>query len=111
MSIVGPRPERVEHCKMYGAEIPEFEFRNKLKAGLTGFAQIYGKYNTSALDKLKLDLMYVENYSFMMDIKLVLMTVRILFKKESTEGFEQSKVAEISENTAINAEKKEAVLK
>ncbi len=87
MSIVGPRPERVEHCEIYGAEIPEFELRNKVKGGLTGFAQIYGKYNTSALDKLKLDLMYIENYSLMLDIKLVLMTVRILFKKESTEGF------------------------
>ena len=87
MSIVGPRPERVEHCEMYGAEIPEFEFRNKVKGGLTGFAQIYGKYNTSALDKLKLDLMYIENYSLILDIKLILMTIRIMFKKESTEGF------------------------
>ena len=87
MSIVGPRPERVEHCEKYGAEIPEFEFRNKVKGGLTGFAQIYGKYNTSALDKLRLDLMYIENYSLLLDIKLILMTIRIMFKKESTEGF------------------------
>ena len=87
MSIVGPRPERVEHCEKYGAEIPEFEFRNKVKGGLTGFAQIYGKYNTSALDKLRLDLMYIENYSLILDIKLILMTIRIMFKKESTEGF------------------------
>ena len=87
MSIVGPRPERVEHCEKYGAEIPEFEFRNKVKGGLTGFAQIYGKYNTTALDKLRLDLMYIENYSLILDIKLILMTIRIMFKKESTEGF------------------------
>ncbi len=105
MSIVGPRPERVEHCKKYGAEIPEFDLRNKVKGGLTGFAQIYGKYNTSALDKLKLDLMYIENYSIMLDIKLVLMTVRILFKKESTEGFSEQRF-EIEANK-FNKEEKE----
>jgi len=87
MSLVGPRPERVEHMEKYGSEIPEFIFRTKVKGGLTGYAQIYGKYNTSAYDKLRLDLMYIENYSFIQDIKLILMTIRILFKKESTEGF------------------------
>ena len=87
MSIVGPRPERVEHMEKYGSEIPEFIFRTKVKGGLTGYAQIYGKYNTSAYDKLRLDLMYIENYSFIQDIKLIFMTIRILFKKESTEGF------------------------
>lgn len=99
MSIVGPRPERVEHCEKYGAVIPEFEFRNKVKGGLTGFAQIYGKYNTSALDKLKLDLMYIENYSLILDIKLILMTIRIMFKKESTEGFVEVQESQSEEST------------
>ena len=88
MSIVGPRPERLEHMEKYGAEVPEFCYRLKVKGGLTGYAQIYGKYNTSAYDKLRLDLMYIEHYSLIMDIKLILMTIRILFSKESTEGFE-----------------------
>lgn len=87
MSIVGPRPERVEHVKKYSEEIPEFSMRLKVKGGLTGYAQIYGKYNTTAYDKLRYDLMYIENYSILLDIKLILMTIRIMCKKESTEGF------------------------
>lgn len=89
MSIVGPRPERVEHMDAYTAEIPEFPFRLKVKGGLTGYAQIYGKYNTSPYDKLRMDMMYVENYSFFLDLKLILMTIRIMLKKESTEGFDK----------------------
>ncbi|MEZ3435064.1 MAG: sugar transferase [Lachnospiraceae bacterium] len=88
MSVVGPRPERVEHVEAYTEEIPEFEYRLKVKGGLTGFAQIYGKYNTTAYDKLKLDLMYIENYSLLMDIRLIFMTIKIMFMKESTEGFD-----------------------
>ena len=91
MSVVGPRPERVEHVKQYTKEIPEFEYRLKVKGGLTGYAQIYGKYNTTAYDKLKLDLMYIQNYSILLDIKLIIMTVKIMFMKESTEGFEEKK--------------------
>lgn len=87
MSIVGPRPERVEHVEEYSKQIPEFKYRYKVKGGLTGYAQIYGKYNTSAYDKLRMDLIYIENYSLLLDIKLIIETVRILFKKESTEGF------------------------
>jgi len=92
MSIVGPRPERIEHMEKYSVDIPEFAYRLKVKGGLTGYAQIYGKYNTSAYDKVRLDLMYIENYSLVLDIKLILLTIRIMLKKESTEGFE--KVAE-----------------
>ena len=88
MSVVGPRPERVEHVEQYTKEVPEFEYRLKVKGGLTGYAQIYGKYNTTAYDKLKLDLMYIQDYSFLLDLKLIMMTVKIIFMKESTEGFE-----------------------
>ena len=90
MSIVGPRPERVEHVEKYKKEIPEFKYREKVKAGLTGVAQVYGKYNTSAYDKLKLDLMYIQKYRVLLDIELIIQTVKILFEKESTEGFDKS---------------------
>lgn len=88
MSVVGPRPERKEIADQYGKEIEEFPFRLKVKAGLTGYAQVYGKYNTTPYDKLKLDLYYIQNYSFFLDIKLILLTVKILFQKENTEGVE-----------------------
>ena len=97
MSIVGPRPEKVENILEYAKEVPEFDLRLKVKGGLTGYAQIYGKYNTSPYDKLRMDLMYVENYSFFNDLKLILMTLRILLKKESTEGFD--KVEELERKT------------
>ena len=105
MSFVGPRPERVEHVEKFSEEIPEFAFRTKVKGGLTGYAQIYGKYNTSAYDKLRLDLMYIENYSVLLDIKLILLTIRILFKKESTEGFD--KVAKAPEVVAGSGKKED----
>ncbi len=88
MSIVGPRPERIEHVADYSEEIPEFVNRYKVKGGLTGYAQVFGKYNTSAYNKLKMDLMYIQNYSLFLDLKLIIMTVKILFKKESTAGFD-----------------------
>ena len=91
MSIVGPRPERVEHVEKYSKEVPEFSYRLKVKGGLTGYAQIYGKYNTSAYDKLRLDLLYIEKYSLLLDIKLILMTLQIMLRKESTEGFKEEK--------------------
>ena len=90
MSIVGPRPERPEIAAQYEKEIPEFSYRLKVKAGLTGYAQVYGKYNTKPYDKLKLDLTYIENYSLLLDIQLVATTVKILFQKENTEGVEAS---------------------
>lgn len=97
MSIVGPRPERVEHIKQYTEDIPEFQYRLKIKGGLTGYAQLYGKYNTTPYDKLQLDLMYIQNYSFSLDIRLILMTVKIMFMKESTEGFTKENSNKITE--------------
>lgn len=88
MSFVGPRPECPEIAEKYCEIIPEFNYRLKVKAGLTGFAQVYGKYNTTPYDKLKLDLTYIENYSFVLDLKLILLTFKILFQKENTEGIE-----------------------
>lgn len=86
MSFVGPRPERPVYYERFREELPDYVCRTKVKGGLTGMAQVYGKYNTTPKDKLKFDLMYIEKYSFFLDIKLMLMTIRILFKKESTEG-------------------------
>ncbi|MEG0754574.1 MAG: exopolysaccharide biosynthesis polyprenyl glycosylphosphotransferase, partial [Angelakisella sp.] len=90
MSIVGPRPERPEIVSEYEDYMPEFRFRLKVKAGLTGYAQVLGKYNTTPYDKLKLDLMYIEKYSFLLDIKLILMTIKILFMPASTEGVDDA---------------------
>lgn len=92
MSMVGPRPERPEIAEEYSREIPEFGYRLKMKAGLTGYAQVYGKYNTTPYDKLKLDLTYIEDYSFRLDMKLLFLTFKILFQKENTEGVEQWQV-------------------
>ena len=91
MSIVGPRPERKVIADEYCKDIPEFAYRLKVRGGLTGYAQIYGKYNTSAYDKLRLDLMYIENYSLLLDIKLIILTLRIIFSKESTEGIDKQR--------------------
>lgn len=99
MSLVGPRPERVEHVRLYAEKIPEFGYRLKVKGGLTGYAQVYGKYNTTAYDKLKLDLMYIQNYSLLMDIEILFKTVKILFEKESTEGFSEEASAMVEQET------------
>ncbi|MBQ9200060.1 MAG: exopolysaccharide biosynthesis polyprenyl glycosylphosphotransferase [Lachnospiraceae bacterium] len=92
MSIVGPRPERPEIFLKYEKSIPQFDFRLKVKAGITGYAQVYGKYNTSPIDKLKMDLTYIQKYSYWMDIKLILLTFKIVFRKESSEGVEETKL-------------------
>lgn len=90
MSIVGPRPERIENVYEYSQKYPEFELRHRVKGGITGYAQLYGKYNTSPKDKLNMDLTYIETYSILQDIKLMILTFKVLFMKESTEGFDAS---------------------
>lgn len=86
MSVVGPRPERPGLIEKYEQMIPEFSCRLKMKAGLTGYAQVYGKYSTAPYDKLKMDLMYIQNYSILLDIKIILMTMKIMFIKDRSEG-------------------------
>lgn len=99
MSFVGPRPEWTATTEQYSQNLPEFMFRLKVKAGLTGYAQVFGKYNTTPYDKLMLDLTYIEKYSFLLDLKLMLLTFKILFQKENTEGIEAWQTsAEIKED-------------
>ena len=97
MSFIGPRPERPEIIKQYMEDMPEFAFRMKMKAGLAGYAQVYGKYNTTPYDKLKLDLFYIENYTVRLDLKLMLLTLKILFKPESTEGIDEKQTTALKE--------------
>ncbi|MFA9375933.1 MAG: sugar transferase [Lachnotalea sp.] len=104
MSLVGPRPERPSIAAQYEEDIPEFSFRLKVKAGLTGYAQIYGKYNTTPYDKLKLDLLYFENYSIWLDFKLLLMTFKILFQKENTEGVDEGQQTAVKKENLKNSE-------
>ena len=92
MTICGPRPERPEIAAQYEEELPEFRLRLQAKAGLTGYAQVYGKYNTTPYDKLVMDLMYIAHPSFLQDLQIMFATVKILFMKESTEGFEEQTV-------------------
>lgn len=92
MTFIGPRPERPEIIRQYLEEMPEFAFRTKVKAGLAGYAQVYGKYNTTPYDKLKLDLFYIENYTVWLDIKLMLLTLKILFSPDSTEGVDEQQI-------------------
>ncbi|MDD6550940.1 MAG: exopolysaccharide biosynthesis polyprenyl glycosylphosphotransferase, partial [Lachnospiraceae bacterium] len=89
MSFVGPRPERPEIHEEYCQKVPEFDFRLSVKAGLTGYAQVFGKYNTTTYDKLKFDMIYVQKASILLDMQLILLTLRVVFQKESTEGVEE----------------------
>ena len=89
MSFVGPRPERPEIHEEYCEKVPEFDFRLSVKAGLTGYAQVFGKYNTTTYDKLKFDMIYVQKSSILLDMQLILLTLRVVFQKESTEGVEE----------------------
>ena len=88
MSFVGPRPEMLENVSAYTDELPEFKYRLRVKAGLTGYAQIAGKYNTSPKDKLMMDLLYIEKYSVWKDIQLLFQTAIVFLKADSTEAFD-----------------------
>lgn len=87
MSMVGPRPEILSNFNRYITDLPEYSYRCRVKAGLTGYAQIAGKYNTNPREKLMMDISYIENYSFWLDIKLMLKTLTVFFKNDSTEAF------------------------
>ena len=89
MSIVGPRPERPEIAEIIEKDLPEFRLRLQAKAGLTGYAQVYGKYNTTPYDKLLMDLMYISCATLFMDLRIAIETLRILFDKRSTEGLDE----------------------
>ena len=88
MSVVGPRPERPEIAEQYYKTIPDFKLRLQVKAGLTGYAQVYGKYNTDPYEKLEFDLLYINNMSVLTDLRLIFATLGILGKSESTTGVE-----------------------
>lgn len=104
MSIVGPRPERPEIAQQYEKDLPEFRLRLQVKAGLTGYAQVYGKYNTTPYDKLQMDLMYIANPTFLEDLRIILATIKILFIPESTDGIAEG------QTTASNIENPEREL-
>lgn len=108
MSMVGPRPERPEINEQYCKAVPEFAYRLRVKAGLTGYAQVHGKYNTSSYDKLKLDLIYVEKCSILLDIQLLLQTMKVVLQKEATEGVAEGQfTADVSAQTEQKEEAKE----
>lgn len=97
MSVVGPRPERPEIAEQYYETLPEFELRLQAKAGLTGYAQVYGKYNTTPYDKLQMDLFYIANPSLMEDLRIIFATIKILFMPESTDGIEEGQTTAMSD--------------
>ena len=99
MSFVGPRPERPEFIKKYSEMMPEFAYRTKVKAGITGYAQVYGKYNTRPYDKLKLDLYYIENFSVWLDLRLLILTIKTMFLIWSSEGVTEEENAAAYEET------------
>ncbi len=105
MSFVGPRPERPEIASQYEKDMPEFALRLQVKAGLTGYAQVYGKYNTPPYDKVQMDLMYVANQSLLEDLKLMLMTFKIMFVPSSTEGVDGNQTTAKREDNTTGEQK------
>ncbi len=105
MSLVGPRPERPEIAAEYTETLPEFKLRLQAKAGLTGYAQVYGKYNTTPYDKLQMDLMYISNPNILEDLRIIMATVKILFLPESTEGVAKGQRTAAVEEIAVTEER------
>lgn len=103
MSLVGPRPEMLDNLRLYKQQLPAFSYRERMKAGLTGLAQIEGRYNTSPEDKLMLDLMYIESFSIWLDVKLIFRTLTVFFKNDSTAGFEVAPAADDDRDAAAGA--------
>ena len=103
MTLVGPRPEMVENVEKYKAQYPAFVYRERMKAGLTGYAQIEGKYNTTPEDKLMLDLMYIESFSIWLDVKLLFRTLTVFFKADSTEGFDAPASTDTKNDKSLSA--------
>ena len=91
MSIVGPRPERPFFVQQYIEEMPEYAYRHNVKPGITGLAQVYGKYNTTPFDKLVYDLMYIQRCNILTDLIIIIQTVKVLFTKSATDGVQQFK--------------------
>lgn len=104
LSIVGPRPERPEIAAQYCEEMPEFNLRLQAKAGLTGYAQVYGKYNTTPYDKLQMDLMYIAKPSIWEDLNICFATIKILFMPESTEGVAEGQITAMAGETEVKEE-------
>jgi len=109
MSLVGPRPERPEIAAQYEEQLPEFKLRLRVKAGLTGYAQVNGKYNSTPYDKLQMDMIYIATMSIPNDLKILMQTVQVVFQKESTEGIEEGQVTaashEVHEKELVGAGK------
>ncbi|MGO1468964.1 MAG: sugar transferase [Tissierella sp.] len=112
MSIVGPRPEREYFAKEFIKDIPDFKYRVIVKAGVTGFAQVWGKYSTSPENKIRYDLLYIRNYSFLLDLKLILETIKVMFVKESSEGVKEDKsVKELLEDENLKSKENTNIIK
>lgn len=107
MSVVGPRPERPQIAAQYEQELPEFRLRLQVKAGLTGYAQVYGKYNTTPYDKLQMDLMYIANPSFVEDLRIIFATIKILFVPESTDGIAEGQTTAMAQTAQPEEERQE----
>lgn len=103
MTLVGPRPEMLENVRKYKRDLPIFAYREKMKAGLTGYAQIEGRYNTTPEDKLMLDLMYIESFSIWLDVKLIFRTLTVFFKRDSVQGFDNSAIQDETTNPPMGA--------